>query len=296
MGYDSDSDGALLSILIVNWNTRDLLGRCLASIQAHAPATTWEVIVVDNASDDGSADLVEAKYPWARLVRNEFNRGYAAGNNQALEMAKGEFLLTLNPDTEFFDDSLTKAIELFHQQPQVGALGGRLLNRDGTTQQSIRGFPRPLPILFDLLGLAKLFPKVPLLGAYRMTTFDYDKETEVEQPMGTFLMFRKKALEETGHFDERFPIFFNEVDLLWRLRLAGWKILYSPTVKLYHLGGASTRQVRKKMIWESHKSLIRFYYKWYNRLWNLPLLWMFSGVVWLAAWFRARGWSAGFRP
>jgi GT2 family glycosyltransferase len=140
-----------------------------------------------------------------------------------------------------------------------------------------------------------------------MHGFDYGKSQAIEQPMGTFVLYRVEALSDVsdksdwsdssdGPFDPQFPIFFNEVDLLQRIANAGWKIWYCAEARLKHHGGASTRQVRKPMIWESHRSLVRYYRKWYYRWWNAPLFWLFAGLVYLGAFVRARGFHAGFRP
>jgi GT2 family glycosyltransferase len=235
-----------------------------------------------------------------------------------------EFILTLNPDVEFFDNSLRVAVNEMRSRPDVGAMGIRLVDPDGvTTQASIRSFPRPSAIIPEMLGLSRLLPSV--FGQYRMHGFDYGKSQEIEQPMGTFVLYRVAALSDTsfrpersgveesrsqrsldfarddvgaaaGPFDPQFPIFFNEVDLLQRIATAGWKIWYCAEARLTHHGGASTRQVRKPMIWESHRSLVRYYRKWYCRWWSAPLLWLFAGLVYLGALVRARGWSDGFKP
>ncbi len=254
------------------------------------------MVVVDNASTDGSADMVKREFPWVRLVPSEKNLGYAKANNIVLESAKGNFFLTLNPDTEFLDNSLQKAVDILVSRKGVGALTGCLLNPDRSVQGGIRSFPTPWAIFCDAVGLSKIFPQIPFFSRYRMPFFDYSREAEVEQPMGTFLLFSMEAIRQAGNFDERFPIFFNEVDLLYRLQKAGWKVLYTPEVKIIHYGGASTRQVRKKMIWESHKSLIRFYHKWYLHWWNAPAIILFDLIVWLTALIRARGYDPGFRP
>jgi GT2 family glycosyltransferase len=205
----------------------------------------------------------------------------------------------LNPDVEFFDDSLRIAVAEMRERPDVGAMGIPLVDPDGvTTQASVRSFPRPSAIVPEMLGLSRLMPGV--FGQYRMHGFDYGRSQEVEQPMGTFVLYRAAALSDVsdksdGPFDPQFPIFFNEVDLLQRIANAGWKIWYCAEARLKHHGGASTRQVRKPMIWESHRSLVRYYRKWYFRRWNAPLLWLFAGVVYLGAFVRARGWSEGFK-
>lgn len=282
----------MLSILIVNWNTREHLERCLASIRSHAPQTPYEIVVVDNASTDGSADMVRDRYPEVNLIRCEENVGYAKGNNVAVQAAKGRRLLTLNADTEFLDDALDRAVAKLDANPSYAALGARLLFPDGSTQKSVRGFPSFRGLLGELPGVARLFP------SYRLPRFDYDKEQPAPQPMGTFLLFRKEAFQAVGPpdkpFDETFPIFFNEVDLLYRLLKAGYPCLYSPEVAVRHFGGESTKQVRPAMIWESHRSLLRFMKKHYATRRNAVGLWLLGAALSAAAFVRARGYHAGF--
>ncbi len=281
----------MLSVLIVNWNTRDLLDACLASLEKHSPSEPMEIIVVDNASRDGSAEMVRTKHPTVRLIEPKANTGYAKGNNLAMAAARGEWLLTLNPDTEVYEDTLQKAIDKLWSHPKWGALGVRQIYTDGQTQRSVRGFPTVAGILNDLVGFGK--------DSYRLRNFDYEIEQAAPQPMGTFLLFRRQALESVAPpekdwkpFDERFPIFFNEVDLLYRLSRAGWPAFYTPDVRILHYGGEGTKQVRKNMIWESHRSLARFLEKHHPSPW-LPLL---KGLIWLGALVRAKGVHAGFKP
>jgi N-acetylglucosaminyl-diphospho-decaprenol L-rhamnosyltransferase len=310
----------MFSIVIVNWKTCEHLRRCLSSLETHGLGPEMQVIVVDNASGDGSAEMVASSFPWVRLIALDRNVGYAEGNNVGIAAALGggsdlsdDFILTLNPDVEFFDDSLRVAFEEMRKRPEVGAMGIRLVDPDGvTTQASLRSFPRPSAIVPEMLGLSRLLPGV--FGQYRMHGFDYGKSQEVEQPMGTFVLYRVAALlqacgedrtdrtDKTDKsnssyfpFDPQFPIFFNEVDLLQRIANAGWKIWYCAGARLKHHGGASTRQVRKPMIWESHRSLVRYYRKWYYRWWKAPLFWLFAGLVYLGAFVRAKGFSEGFR-
>lgn len=281
----------MLSVLIVNWNTRDLLRACLRSLREHPSTEPMETIVVDNASTDGSAEMVRAEFPEATLVASTVNTGYAKGNNLAFAAAKGEFLLTLNPDTEVNAETLDGALAALARHPKAGAVSVRLVGTDGKTQRSVRGFPTVLGILGDVLKVG---------DAYRLTRFDYEKEGPAPQPMGTFLLFRREALAAIGDparpFDEEFPIFFNEVDLLKRLDEAGWPTVYTPTACVLHHGGESTKQVRKAMIWESHRSLIRYLRKHKGTGLGALALPLVAGVVTLAALIRARGVHEGFRP
>jgi GT2 family glycosyltransferase len=295
----------MLSVLIVNWNTKDRLLACLESLARHPSEEPVEVVLVDNASADGSAEAVRA---WAEDRNLPFrlevlepgkNLGYAAGNNLAFSHAQGQWLLTLNPDTEVLEETLERALATLKRRPKDGALGARLVGPEGDVQRSVRGFPSLLGIVGALLRLDRSFPR-GRFGSYTLPDFDYELEQDAPQPMGTFLLFRREALAAVGDparpFDERFPIFFNEVDLLYRMRKAGWGCVYDPAVRVLHHGGASTRQVRPKMIWESHRSLIRYLNKHTLRWWNAPALGLVALVVWIGALVRARTYDVGFRP
>lgn len=288
----------MLAIVIVNWNTKDALEACLASIEANPPSGGWACVVVDNASSDGSADRVAERFPWAQLVRSQTNLGYAAGNNLGFSQVEASWYLTLNPDTEVGPGCLSKAVEILSEREVYGVLSCKFINMQGQIQSSIRDFPTAANMFGEMTGLAKLFPRSQFAG-YRLSWFDYAQEGPAPQPMGTFLLFREDALAMVGDiakpFDESFPIFFNEVDLLRRLKLAGWPCLYTPAISIRHHGGLSTKQVRKNMIWESHRSLIRYLDKHEtsrDRRW-LPCL---KALLLFGAWVRARGVSEGFRP
>lgn len=274
-----------LSVCIVNWNTRDYLHECLTALCLYPPAEAeMEVIVVDNASRDDSASMLASEFPSVSLIGNSDNRGYAEGNNQALARATGDCLLLLNPDVVVHPDSLTRALAFLAQHPDAGALGCRLVGADGETQRSVRGFPDPGPVLWDAAGLSRLFPRSRVFGAYRMTFFDYNRVSQVDQPMGSFLLLTRAALDRVGLMDPQFPIFFNEVDWCWRAkREQGFSIYYTPDAVVTHYGGSSTRQVKAAMVRESHRSLLRFYDKHYARL-APPVKWLIRGAVLLNEW------------
>lgn len=288
----------MLSILIVNWSTREMLRNCLESIRNNPPQIPHETIVVDNASADGSAEMVEQDFPEVTLVKSDKNLGYAAGNNLAFSKAKGEFLLTLNPDTEIPPNTLQLSLETLQSHPECAALSVRFIGPDGETQASVRNFPTLVNILGDATGLARRFPDSPLSN-YRVPNFDYQSSGYAPQPMGTYLLFSRqnlaKAADPQEPFDEQFPIFFNEVDLLYRLEKAGYKTWYEGSLAIFHHHGGTTRLVKKNMVWESHKSLVRYFAKHLKgpaRL-SLPLVALAS---YTAAFLRARGYHAGFRP
>lgn len=282
----------MLSVVIVNWNTRDALRACLASLQRSEPQLA-RVIVVDNASKDGSAEMVRAEFPEVKLIESGKNLGYAAGNNLGFLHATEEFILTLNPDTEVGPESLRTAVEILQSAPAYGSLSCRFIGPDGNVQASVRAFPTYQAILDEIKPWRKRH------RTYRLPNFDYQTEQPCPQPMGTFILFRREALVRVGDpnqpFDERFPIFFNEVDLLYRLQNAGFPSLFTPQVEIKHHGGLSTRQVRREMIWESHNSLYRFFEK-HTALCSPAQLRTLKRLLKWGAWIRARGTSEGFRP
>jgi GT2 family glycosyltransferase len=260
-----------LTVVIVNWNTRELLRACLGSLRAalEGSALSSEVIVVDNASGDGSAEMVAAEFPEVRLIANAENRNYAEGNNQGIAAASGEFVLLLNPDTEVPEGTLDALVELLRERPKAGAVSPALVHPDGRVQESVRGFPAPYALVGELTGLARLFPH-SAWGAYRPRRLPEDGPSSVDQPMASAFLVRREALEQVGPFDPQFPLFFNDVDLCYRLKQTGWEILYDPRVRIVHVGGASTRQVRPEAIRRSHEGLRRFYAKHYRQRLSAP--------------------------
>ncbi len=253
-----------VSVCIVNWNTSDHLRACLRSLQDHAGAMDVEVLVVDNASADGSAEMVREEYPEVRLFALDENTGYAAGNNLALREASGKYHLLLNPDIVIKPGSVETLAGFLDERPAAAAAAPRLWHRDGSVQLSCRSFPDPDVIFCEALGLSRLFPKSKRFGKYRMSWWGYDDTRTVDQPMASALMVRQEALAQIGTFDEDLPIFFNDVDLCRRLWDAGWEIWFTPEAEMLHEGGASTRQVRRQMIRESHRSMIDYYRKHYR--------------------------------
>lgn len=251
-----------LSILIVNWNTSALLAACLRSVRSFSPNGEYEVIVVDNASSDFDHAAFQAEFPEVRLIANAENAGYAHGNNQAIEISSGDQVLLLNSDTEVTENAIETLAAFMEAHKQAAAAGAKLVRPDGTTDRSVRSFPYPNAIAWEFLGLSRLFPSNPRFGAYRMTTFGYDKVAEVDQPMGSALILGRAAINDVGLMDEGFPIFFNEVDWLYRAKQKGWHVYFTPDATVIHHGAGSTKQVKRQiMAKESHRSLLRFYAK-----------------------------------
>lgn len=284
-----------LSVCIVNWNTRDDLRECLQALTKHPfMHGAQEVIVVDNGSHDGSAAMVAAEFPEAVLIANPANESYARGTNQALARATGDLLLLLNPDARVTPGALDTLAETLAAHPEVAAAAPRLVYEDGKTQPSVRGFPDPLPLLCDILKLSRLFPNSPTVGAYRMAYFDYDKPGPAPQPMASCFLIPRRVYETVGGMDERFPLFWNDVDWCLRARDAGMLPWYTPAATVVHaVGGTTTRTrgVRRVAVWESHRALLRLYHKHYRARTPRPLYALLTLLVTLGAWARTGRWG-----
>ncbi|MEO0077746.1 MAG: glycosyltransferase family 2 protein [candidate division WOR-3 bacterium] len=243
-----------LSIVIVTWNSAQEIEACIDSISCARP---FEILVVDNGSTDGTLDRL-SRYDHLKLIRNPSNTGYAHANNQGIRYAVGDYVLLLNPDTRVEPGALDILADFLDRHPEIAAVAPRLVNPDGSTQDSIRSLPTAGTVLAEILGLARLFPKSRVLGRWRRRDFDYEQPASVEQPMASCLMIRRAILELLHGFDERFPIFYNDVDLSRRMADAGLQTMYLPDARVVHKRGASTSRARTRMIWENHRSLFRY--------------------------------------
>jgi GT2 family glycosyltransferase len=249
-----------VSIIIVSWNVREDLVRCLRSIEKYRPSRPYEVIVVDNGSSDGTAEFVERDFPTVTVIANEHNRGFAAANNQGFQKAKGQYILLLNPDTIVHKGSLDALIDFMDNNSDVGACGPKLLNADGTTQASLRQLPTFRGVLYryTICRNLRIFRKQ--YESWMMKDFGYDKQAEVEQLMGSALLVRRLAMEQVGTMDERFFMYYEEVDLCYRLRQGRWRITFVPEATITHLGGRSAEQLsvtRRAMMFASMFAFFR---------------------------------------
>lgn len=248
-----------LSIVIVNWNVRDLLRRCLASIFA-ARLPGLEAIVVDNASSDGSAEMARGEFPAIRLIANARNAGFPAGNNQGFAAARGRFVMTLNPDTEIVGDALARMIDYLDARPDVGALGPQLLNPDGSPQSSRRRFPTFATALFESTWLQGVAPR-GVLRRYYVDDVSPELTQEVDWLTGACIVVRREALQAVGGFDESFFMYSEELDWCRRIKLAGWKIVYLPDAKVIHHVGKSSEQAVAARHIHFQTSKVRYFRK-----------------------------------
>ncbi len=249
-----------LSIIIVNWNTRELLASCLQSVSDNLRATAGlkvETFVVDNASADGSAAMVREHFPWVRLLENGQNAGFAQANNQAIRQSGGRYLLLLNPDTEVRPGALAALFSFMEAHPEAGAAGARLLNTDGSLQPSCTLTPTPGRELWLLLHLDALYPRY---ARYAMSEWDTGKPRAVEVLKGACLLLRREALDQAGPFDEEYFMYSEEVDLCRRIRLGGWQIYWVPQAEVIHYEGQSTRQVATNMFLHLYQAKL-FYFR-----------------------------------
>lgn len=275
----------LVSALIVSYNVRDHLLQALQAFYAGSDVPL-EAVVVDNASADGSADAVAAQYPDVKLVRLPKNIGFGRANNVGLQQCRGRFLLLLNPDVTVAPGCVAKLADLMLVRPDVGAAGPRVKRPDGSLDLAARrSFPTPMIALYRFLGLNRLFPKSPRFNRYNMGHVPEDSPHEVDAGTAACLLVRRAAIDRVGFFDPDYFMYGEDIDLCFRLKMAGWKIYYLPTAEAVHVKGEATRQQTRRMLFEFHKAMWTFHHKHYAE--GLPAF--ANGLVWLATWMR---WAA----
>ena len=269
-----------LAIVIVNYNTRDLLRDCLRSIAAGVSCCTPEVWVVDNASSDGSAAMVHAEFPHVHLISNPHNGGFAYANNLALRLILAEhadqessgllaprapdYVLLLNPDTVVPPGALDGLIAYMEAHPDVGAAGPKLLLADGSLDLACRrSFPTPAVAFYRMIGLSRLFPRSPRFGRYNMTFLDPDIETEVDSVVGACMIVRTAVVREVGLLDEAYFMYGEDLDWAYRIKQYGWRIMYVPSVTVHHYKRASSSQRPLQSIRHFYDAMRIFHRKHY---------------------------------
>jgi GT2 family glycosyltransferase len=244
-----------VSVIIVNWNTRDLLCGCLASLLAETSAA-HEIIVIDNASTDGSSAMVADEFPSVSLIANTNNRGFAAANNQGLAVACGKHVLLLNPDTIVLDSAIDTMLAWLAEHPDVGCVGCQVLEGPDVIQETSFADPGPLNLTIIELGLHRLWRWLPFFGRPWYRGWDRTTERDVDVVSGMFMLVPRKVLEIVGPLDEAFFIYSEEADWCRRIRKAGWRCVFAPVAQIIHLdgGGKSTVQIKSKMHVQMQKS------------------------------------------
>ena len=232
-----------LSIIIVNYNVKEFLQNLLHSISKSSNKINREIIIVDNASNDGSVEFISEKFPEVNLIANTKNLGFSTANNIGMKQAKGKYILLLNPDTLVSEDTFEKMICFFEENPQVGLAGCKILNPDGTIQLACRrSFPGPWTSFCKVTGLSNLFPKSRLFAQYNLTYLDSDQTYEVDAISGSFMMFRKDVYEKIGGLDEKFFMYGEDLDFCYRAQKSGYKVFYVHSTQIIHYKGESTKK------------------------------------------------------
>lgn len=232
---------ALTSICIVTWNNEETIGPCLKSIQTYLQSGTYEVLLVDNNSSDDTVEIVK-QYPFVNGSKNNTNLFYAEANNQCLQEAKGDYILFLNPDTEFIEDSLQILLDFFKSKPKIGALTCSLQNQNGTLQRFCRRLPRISIELYQSLGFERKYPHCPVAAKHDYGGWDYTGDKKIEQAPGALLMMEAEFIKKIGGFDKKFPLLYNDVDLCSRIKNQGKKIWYTDKTTVFHVGGHSLKK------------------------------------------------------
>jgi O-antigen biosynthesis protein len=240
---DAPHPAPRISVVIVNYNVRDLLESCLHSVVSALEAVPGEILVVDNASDDGSADMVRQKFPGAVLIESDRNLGFARANNLALARARGAYLLLLNPDTLVQEDTLQTMLSFFETHPATGMAGCKILTPDGSLEPACRrSFPSPWVAFTKLAGLGTLFRRSRIFARYNLTYLDEDATYEVDAISGSFMLLRREVYAQIGGLDESYFMYGEDLDWCYRVQKAGWRIHYVHATKIVHYGGESTRR------------------------------------------------------
>jgi GT2 family glycosyltransferase len=236
------SDRMRLSIVIVNWNVRDLLAGCLQSLARDPVTRTAEVIVLDSASTDDSAAMVAAEFPWVRLLRLSENLGFSRGNNRAIQISTGDLILLLNPDTNVDPGTIKAMVDFADARPEAGIIGPAQRGGDGSLQyEAAVNYPTVWNVFCDMSLLSKLFPKSRLCASRTMGYWDHQGDREVPAVPGSALLVRRSVLQRIGLLDETL-FCCEDIDLCIRARQAGWKVFYLGSHSLVHYGGGSTKR------------------------------------------------------
>lgn len=262
-----------ISFVIVNWNTRNLLLKCLASIFETVSALEFEVWLVDNASTDGSVGAVRGVYPSVRIIRNDRNLGFAAANNRAFVKMRGRYAVLINTDVRLKALAIETLFAFMEKMPNAAMACGQLLNEDGSKQNSIAPFPTLLSLISNETLLRVLFP-----GKYPSKRRQYISPIEVDSCIGACIMVRRNAMEQIGFLDERYFFFMEETDWAYRMKQGGWKIYFVPAAEIFHAQGKTVGAgVSARILF--YRSRYQFFQKWHGKTYGLVRLIIFSRLL-----------------
>ncbi len=267
-----------LSVILVNWKTRDLTRDALVSVYKETRELVFEIIVVDNNSGDGSVEMIKKEFPQVVLIENKDNLGFGKANNQGLKIARGEYLMFLNTDTVVLDGALNKLVNYLDQHADVVMVGPRLLNKDLTFQHACRRMlPNPVNSFFHLFGLTKIFKDSKFINEYKQYATDPEVTGPTQALSGAAMMFRRQVYAEIGGFDEIFFMYGEDLDFCKRALDKGWKIVYVSDAKIIHFGGQSSGKRKVKSLLNFYEAMWLYYKKHFYKKYNI----LFHFIVWL---------------
>lgn len=255
-----------VSIIIVAWNVRELLHNCIKSVYEQTKGISFEVIYVDNASEDRSVKMVKNEFPEVKVIENEANKGFIIANNQGIEIAQGRYVLLLNSDTVILDNAVVKTVRFADAHPEAAVVGCKVLSPDGTLQRHCFMYPSILNMVLSATYLYKIFPKSRFFGRERMTWWDYNYAREVETISGCFSLVRKEAIKQVGLMDDVYFVYGDDIDWCYRFKKSGWKIMFAPDAEIIHCNGQSTKLKPSKFMLQLYGSRLIFMKKYGNRL------------------------------
>ncbi len=251
-----------LTISIVSYNSLDYLKECLDSIYKNPPGTSYEVVVVDNASIDGTPGFIKKNYPRAALISNHKNVGFAAANNQAIKSTRSEYILLINSDCQVYPKSIDRLLEFISGNPEIGIAGPKIMNSDGSIQPSCRNFPSFFNAAAHTL-LVNIYPDNPFSKKYKLMDVSRDKPFKVDWVSGSAMIIRRAALDDTGLLDENYFMYVEDLDICYRMKQADWKVYYLPGSEiLHHIGGSGGGSIRSSL--RMQKSVFYFFWKNYK--------------------------------
>lgn len=247
-----------VSIIVVAWNVRQLLEDCLKSVFEQTSGINFEVIYVDNASEDGSVEMVKEKFPEVTIIENDENKGFIKANNQGIEISKGRYVLLLNSDTIVLDNAIATVVKHADANPEAAVVGLKVLNPDRTLQRNCFMFPSVLNLFLFATYLYKVFPKSKFWGRQHMTWWDFDEPKEVETVCGSCSLVRQEAIRQVGVMDKKYFVYGDDPDWCYRFKKNGWKVLFTPEASIIHYGGQNTKHMARTFRWQLTGSILIF--------------------------------------
>ena len=256
-----------ISVCIVNFNSKKQLEKCLHTIKPAIKPLSYEVIIIDNYSKDGSQELIKKHFEKVRLITNNRNNGYTSEINRAMKIGKGKYKLIMNPDSRLMPKSIINLVTFMKQKKRSGIAGPLVLNEDGSFQWSCRrGVARPFAVFCYFLGIAKLFPQYPIFTGYHLNHLDVKEINEVSGVSGSCMLVDQELINDIGYFDERFFAYQEDSDYCLRAINSGWKVYYNPNSMVIHKGGhGGSNSVPFRSIFEWHRSYILYYFKHFSK-------------------------------